>query len=288
VSSAVSATNVRRLLAVLISAVVVAGLFVPAGPLGASSALSCGTPALRKADGSLWRCTFDDEFSGTVLNRSAWTVQTTANGGFQAGTACALDSANTVAVARGSLNLTARRTAPFVCASSRRNFTTSYQGGSVYTRAFSQQYGRFDVRARFADSNGHPGVQGALWLYPRTMTATGLLSTGEIDMAEAYGQRPDHVIPTVHAAVSLFGGSKACVVPDYGASFHTYTTIWTPTSVTFVYDGNTCLRVSTPTGSLSSPTMVALTQGTGSRRNVPTASTPLPATLQVDYVRVWA
>jgi beta-glucanase (GH16 family) len=285
----VSVDAVRRLLGCLVSCLVVAGVLVPAGSLGAaSSALSCSTSAPRKADGSLWRCTFDDEFNGSTVNRAAWTVQTTANGGFQAGTACAVDSAKTVSVSKGSLDLTVRRTAPFVCTSSRRNFSTSYQGGSVYTRAFSQQYGRFDVRARFADSNGHPGVQGALWLYPRTLTPTGMLSTGEIDIAEAYGQRPDHVIPTVHAAVTLFGASKACVVPDYGAAFHTYTTIWTPTSVTFVYDGSTCLRVTTPTGSLSGPTMVALTQGTGSRRNAPSAATPMPATLQVDYVRVWA
>jgi hypothetical protein len=60
------------------------------------------------------------------------------------------------------------------------------------------------------------------------------------------------------------------------------------------YDGHTCLVDNwNPTGMVKpapfdQPFMVALTQALGINTNAfSPASTPLPATTQVDYVRVW-
>jgi beta-glucanase (GH16 family) len=80
------------------------------------------------------------------------------------------------------------------------------------------------------------------------------------------------------------------------AAFHTYAVEWTPTTMTFVYDGRTCLvhsgwKAAPPlTGSqpFDQPFVVILTQALGIGTNTIGASTPLPATTLVDYVRVWA
>lgn len=74
------------------------------------SAPSCGGgPDPLKADGSPWVCTYDDEFSGTSLDRRYWVPQVTRTSGTTTGTrsmyACAADSPDTIAVRDGVLEL---------------------------------------------------------------------------------------------------------------------------------------------------------------------------------------
>jgi beta-glucanase (GH16 family) len=240
-----------------------------------------------------WACTFDDEFAGTALNRSTWTVQTTATYGFHSGAECMVDDPHNVAVTGGHLNLTVRDTgAPFTCTSPSGDYQTQYTGASVYTISFGQEYGRFEIRARFADSSNRAGVQGSLWLYPRKASAGGILGgPTEIDIAEAYSRHDDMVAPTVHSMANPLN-STYCMVPAYGSAFHTYTAIWTASSVTFQYDGVTCYKASVPLTLPAglrgpNPFLVALTEALGVGNNANDAQTPLPATLQVDYVRVW-
>lgn len=312
----------RRLTSFLAAAVVLGGVLVPATAAGASSggcdvlrgllglcpdppggdavrsgpAPTCGDEAPVKADGRPWQCTFDEEFDGSRLDRSRWTVQTTASYGFHSGQECMVDDSDNISVSDGHLNLTVRDAgAPFVCNSPKGNYDTRYTGASVYTAAFAQEYGRFEVRAKFPQSHGRAGVQSSLWLFPRQMTVAGLLAAGptEIDIAESYSLHPDIVVPTVHGVtIESLMLTSYCTVPDWGAGFHTYAVEWTPGMATFIYDGVACMKVATPPALPSSarspnPFVIALSQalGIGANRNVP--DTPLPATEQIDYVRAW-
>jgi beta-glucanase (GH16 family) len=282
--------NVIRLLAAAATLLGIGGILVPGGsPAGAAlrtgaGGAACGTNVLRKADGTAWTCTFDDEFNGTSIDRTKWTVQTTASGGFGAGHACFVDSPRTVTEGDGTLNLTVRRVPEFRCAVPRGTFRTTWYAGSVYTKTFGQAYGRFAIRARFPEASGIRGLQSAIWTYPRDMTVhKAIVGTTEIDIAEAYSMWPDLVNPTVHNF--LGGNTKACTVPDFGAAFHTYMVEWTPATASFYYDGTECFWAGR-TGT-SQPFLVALTQGLGIRADAPTGATPSPATMQVDWVRVW-
>jgi beta-glucanase (GH16 family) len=77
--------------------------------------------------------------------------------------------------------------------------------------------------------------------------------------------------------------------------FHTYAAEWTPDSITITFDGQTCMstRWDQP-GPLQKPAPfdrpfhLNLTQGLGIGQNpFDPERTPLPATLEVDHVRVW-
>ena len=77
--------------------------------------------------------------------------------------------------------------------------------------------------------------------------------------------------------------------------FHTYTLVWTAKTIQISFDGQVCLTdTPNPLAPLVSPAPfdqpfgLALTQALGIPKNafIP-GSTPLPATTQVDYVRVW-
>jgi beta-glucanase (GH16 family) len=284
---------------VIVAATVLAGVVVPSTMLGASASATdatvaatgsnCGGVTLYKSLGVPWVCSFDEEFSGTSIDRTKWKVQTTNQFGFQSGDECMVDTPYTVAVMNGHLNLSVfKATKPFMCYSPKGNYATSYAGGSVYTRAFSQLYGRFEVRAKFAQGNGISGAQGALWMFPISTSATALLTgPSEIDIAEAYSVHPDNVIPTVHTYTALLNYYYPCSVPNWGAAYHTYAVTWSYKKISFFYDNVECYHIATVTSGAVAPFLVALSQAMGVKPNAPSSSTVLPAKLQIDYVRVW-
>lgn len=260
---------------------------------------ACGT-VLSKAGGGKWSCTFVDNFDSRTLDSRKWvTVQTAANG-YRIGPECYVASANNVAVRNGALQLTARReAAPFTCKSPYGDFTTQYTGGFVTTWSkFAQAYGRFEFRAKMPSAKV-AGVHSAMWLYPNDQSKYGLGgASGEIDVAEYYSAYPDRVIPYVHYngdADDANATNNYCMMTS-PENFHTYLLEWTPTTITISYDGAVCIRDSWSAVGLTSPApfdqpfFLNLTQGLGleGTLNQLGSTTPLPAVMQVDYVKVWS
>lgn len=248
----------------------------------------CGRQVFFKASGAPWRCSFADEFDGTSLDASKWTVQQTP--GSQE-----CFSAKNVAVAGGVLSLTTQKVeTPVTCGS----MTSSYTSGQVsgYGK-YSQENGRFEVRARFPATQV-AGLQSALWMWPVDANRYGPWpSSGEIDIAELYTTYPDRVIPYLHydsQASDTSVTNNHCMIGDVSA-FHTYVLEWTTTRITVTYDGQTCLDHTIDavsplgaSGPFDQPFFMVLTQMLGVGDNAPTSSTLLPATTQVDYVRMWS
>jgi beta-glucanase (GH16 family) len=265
---------------------------VPTSPCGAS---------IPKATGGTWQCTWADDFDGTGLDRTKWVPQTTGASGFTDGTSCFVDTPDNVSVGDGVLTLTARKeAAPFTCHDpSHGDYTTQYTTGMVSTyRLFSQAYGRFEVRAKLPPA-AVAGLQESFWLWPDNPIKYGYVwpQSGEIDIAEIYSRYADRAIPYVHyvpATVDPNVTNNYCLVDDI-SRFHTYAVEWTTSTITIIYDGQTCLVDSwNPASPLvkpqpfDQPFMVALTQALGVGGNAfDPATTPLPAVTQVDYVHVW-
>lgn len=245
------------------------------------------------------RCTFDDEFSGSKLDTSKWLVQKTADSGYHSGSECFVDSPDNVSVSGGHLSLTVLNVGtPFTCSDTAAGYPTLYTSGSVTTwKRFSQTYGRFEIRAKFPAAKV-AGLQSALWLYPQKLNYGAWPNSGEIDIAEAYSRYPDRAIPYLHytqTSPDATVTNNRCKVKDV-SEFHIYAAVWTRKSITITYDGKTCLvHTWNPAPPLTSPApfdqpfLVALTQALGITDNTfNPQKTPLPATTQVDYVRVWS
>jgi beta-glucanase (GH16 family) len=294
---------------VLLSAVATA-LTTPAqAPVGAT----CGDESPLKPDGTPWVCTLDGEFDGPDLDLSTWIPQTTAGSSFTTGPssyrACYVDDPQTVSAANGVLDLTVRATKdPFTCTDpAHGDFTTQYQAGEVTTRTtFSQTYGRFEVRAKLPQTTAK-GLQETLWLWPEDSMRYGPWpQSGEIDFAEFYSKYYWVDNPTIHYAldpstintqtnVNVYTTSHCYL--DYTA-FNTYAVEWVPGRITLLLNGSTCLvdnyqpsNVPAP-APFDQPFYLALTQALGivvgkDDNAFDPAVTPLPATLQIDYVRVW-
>lgn len=257
----------------------------------------CGSTVL-KATGEAWACTFADDFSGRSLDTSKWVPVRTSVNGFHSGPECFVDSRNNVAVGNGTLRLTVRKeSAPFTCVSPYGNYETQYTAGYVTSWSkFAQTYGRFEVRAKFPSATG-PGVHSALWLYPASTTYGAWPRSGEIDIAEYYSLYPDRAVPYVHYsrdAEDPNATNTNCLLTN-PADFHTFVLEWTPQTLTISYDGQVCLvddwlttEGLAPTAPFDQPFHLNLTQALGIMANKFDASTTVvPATLEVDHVRVW-
>jgi beta-glucanase (GH16 family) len=279
----------------LIASFVVLGSSAAATPPRAEPLLvaGCGT-ALAKPGGGQWECTFADEFNGTSLNRSKWLPQTnfaTGNKWTAAARSCHVDHPANVAVGQGNLKLTVRRSgAPVFCLGRRANYTS----GMVSTyRMFSQQYGRFEARMKVQSANGPiGGLQEAFWMWPDDRYSSGRWpASGEIDVAELYSRFNAYVIPFLHYTWNDNGGPRLGLNTAHCAAargtYNTYTLIWTSTTLTIQVNGNTCLVNTSGDPAFKKPYIMALSQNLGVDANRLRWNTPIPATLNVDYVRVW-
>jgi beta-glucanase (GH16 family) len=255
---------------------------------------ACGAQPL-KADGTPWQCTFHDDFEGTELDHSKWVAQTAFLTGDPKGVfACYVDSPNNISVADGSLRLTVRKeAAPQPCGTPDSTVTSSYTSGSVSTyQLFSQEYGRYEARIRNT-ATSESGLQETFWLWPDDRDGpidpqqTG--DTGEIDVSETYSNYSSLTVPRLHYAADPKpdpGVNTAYCSAERGV-WNTYTLEWTPTTITVFVNGHLCLTNTSADPVFHRRHIVLLTQALGDANNPATDATPIPATMDVDYVHVW-
>jgi beta-glucanase (GH16 family) len=175
--------------------------------------------------------------------------------------------------------------------------------GSTYTSArmttkqqFTQAYGRFEARLKMPTG---PGMWPAFWLLGANIDATPWPGCGEIDVVEYRGQEPTIAHGSVHGP-GYSGG--AAITQSYAlpsaarldADFHTYAVQWDPGRIAFELDGNvyetvTPANLGTKTWVFDHPFFIILNLAVGGDYvGPPSASTPFPGALVVDYVRVYA
>jgi beta-glucanase (GH16 family) len=254
----------------------------------------CGATVL-KADGSPWRCTFSDNFSGTALDRSKWLPQTV---GYTMGSptdwVCYVDDPSVLGVSGGVLTLRVIKGANQPCRGLTGSPSTRYRGASVSTSAlFSQQYGRFEARIKDTASTS-PGLQESFWMWPDARYPAGQgvwPANGEIDVAETYSQYPNLAIPFLHTSYDWLGP-----IPGWNTAWNcaaargvwnTYTLEWSATRLEIFVNGVSCLVNTSGDSAFQKRYVMALTQGLGQSGNALTANTTLPVSIDVDYVRVW-
>ncbi len=180
---------------------------------------------------------------------------------------------NPFATANGVLSITA---APTAEQSLYATWGREYTSGMLNTLGmFEQKYGYFEMRAELPTA---AGTWPAFWLLPHPYVA-GV----EADIMEALAIAPD--IDYRRAA----GGSET--IYDNGfkldaGGFHTYGMLWTPSTVTFYYDGVATLQGPTPS-TWTQPMALIVNVAVGGWGGLADAAA-FPSTLKVDYVRAYA
>ncbi len=179
----------------------------------------------------------------------------------------------------GVLDITATPAAP-----GSNPYGLPYTSGIITTyRSMAQTYGLFEARVEMPAGQG---LWPSFWLLPAGAY------TSELDVFEVLGSAPGVLYSTSHSLVDgvWSGDSQVRLVPDTSTGFHVYAVDWEPTLLSFYVDGNLIATIPTP-AAMDQPMYMILNLtvgGAGSWPGAPDATTVFPATMQVDWVRVYA
>ena len=157
------------------------------------------------------------------------------------------------------------------------------------------RYGRFEVRARLPEGRG---TWPAIWMLPTDQVYGGWPASGEIDIMEHVGYDPGRIHVTMHTGAynHRIGTQKTAtyMVGDATTQFHRYRVDWTPATIRgYIDDVPMYEFVNEGTGPAAWPfdqrfhflLNIAVGGDWGGKEGVD--DTSFPATLQLDYVRVY-
>jgi beta-glucanase (GH16 family) len=227
-----------------------------------------------------WRSIFDDEFDSAALNPVWHTAQywdrevtVVGQGELQA------YAPSAVSVGGGQLHLTARKDT---------TYGVPYTSGIVMTGGndsdgneprFSFLYGYMEVRAKLPAGQG---MWPAIWMMPASYND----GNGELDVVEVVGNAPREANFSLHRRGG--GDTDDWIGPDFSQGFHTFGVDWQADHVSWYVDGVERARMTDR--SLICPEamypILNLAVG-GDWAGAPDSTTVFPATMDVDYVRVW-
>jgi beta-glucanase (GH16 family) len=275
-----------------------------------ANTIDIGTPANPGIDG--WTLLWNDEFEGTALDGTKWSPDTGYYLNGNAGTwgwgndelqYYGNDTAN-VYMRDGYLNLTAfkqRRNWPGIDP----NRYAEYASGKVITKGkFSWKYGRIDFRASLPLGQG---FWPALWMLPQNEVYGAWALSGEIDVMEARGRVTNKSSGAIH-----FGGAwpdNAYINGEYTfqpgqtiADFNVYTLIWEEAEIRWYVNGNRFFTAKNNQWRSNAPNAqgnayapfdqdfyIIMNLAVGGRfdDHLTPPDNALPATMRVDYVRVY-
>lgn len=179
---------------------------------------------------------------------------------------------------------------------------TAIKTGNSYTSAriktqnkFAQAYGRFEARIKTPYG---PGIWPAFWMLGANVNEpnVGWPQCGEIDIMELKGQAPSVINGTVHGPGYSAGGaissSFALQNSRFDLDYHVFAVEWTDEQIDFFVDDYLYNRItkSDVPGQwvYDHPFYLILNVAVGGNYvGFPTAQTPFPQKMTVDYVRVY-
>ncbi len=237
-----------------------------------------------------WKLIWSDEFdgpNGAPVDQAKWGFETGGTGWNQNELEYYTDQTSNAQIQDGNLLLVARKEA--------------YQGNQ-YTSArliskgkFEQMYGRFEARMKIPTGQG---LWPAFWLLGNDIDSVSWPQCGEIDIMEhinSEAQIGAHLHGPGYYSKMAFG--QDVTLPgneDFGAQYHLYAVEWEPDAVRFYVDDLLYFTVSVndmPSGRkwvYDHPFYILLNLAVGGNwPGAPDATTVFPATLSVDYVRVY-
>ncbi|MCR2802585.1 carbohydrate binding domain-containing protein [Paenibacillus soyae] len=181
----------------------------------------------------------------------------------------------------------------------------SYTSGRLWTSpTFAKAYGKFEARMKLPEGTG---LWPAFWLMPKDSEYGGWASSGEIDIMEARGRLPLEVDGTIHfgknAPNNKATGSKYQFPEGQDfTGYHTYSLEWEPGELRWYVDGQLFQTLNdwhswgagqpdkyAYPAPFDKPFYIIMNLAVGG--NYDGGRTPeagaIPATMEVDYVRVY-
>lgn len=235
----------KKTLAVLLSAMLVLPGISFAAPDGHATGKN-----VKKQDGnpneSEWSLVWSDEFNGKEIDRSKWT--------FDIGNWIVDENGNGIAPGWGNNEkeyYTDSNENAFIedgklVIKAKKEQVTDQFGTYDYTSAklktkglFSKKYGRYEIKAKLPVGKG---LWPAIWMLPEEDKYGTWAASGEIDIMEAWGSRPNTVAGTIHYGEGWPNNKytgKEFELPEKSGidKWHTYALEWEPGELRWYVDG---------------------------------------------------
>jgi beta-glucanase (GH16 family) len=242
------------------------------------------TPAPPALPGD-WHLAFHDEFSGPTVAANVWADKFWWGGNvYDNSDELEAYDRSAVSTSNGALNITARkqntagtdaRTYPYASGL----LTTGGVDGQA-AAGFTFTHGYAEARIKIPKGQG---LWPAFWMLP----ASRHDGNGEIDIMEVIGSDP--VTHEMHYHVHGNHEGKAWHSGiDLSQDYHVYAVDWQADHIAFYVDGIERWRYADAASIVNEPMYLMLNLAVGGQwPGAPDATTQFPATMSVDYVRVW-
>ena len=184
----------------------------------------------------------------------------------------------------GKLNFTVREMPPELAETVGAEDPKQYIGATINSFPYAQNYGVFAISAKLPAGNG---IWPAFWLLPADKSWPP-----EIDVMEVIGREPSTLYTSVHTNIpkkETALGQGTDTHRDLSAAFHEYAVDWGPERIDWYFDRKLVYSQPTPPD-LHKPCYIVANVGVGKPTvwgGAPDSSTHFPATMQVEYIKVW-
>lgn len=228
-----------------------------------------------------WRLTWSDNFNGPASLRQ-WTFETNGFGGYVKQLQW-YDRQNATVDGRGHLVITASKGG-----GGHRCWygTCRYTSVRMHTMgSFAQTYGRFEARIKLPAG---AGLWPAFWMEGADVTQVGWPASGEIDIVEPDNRHPTLVESYSHGSHQGIKNYLTMPAP-LSAGYHVYGVDWSTQQITWWIDGYVYAHLKYyPGWPYDHPFFLVLDLAVGGGYpGPPTAQTPFPAHMLVDWIRVY-
>jgi beta-glucanase (GH16 family) len=243
-----------------------------------------------------WKLVWNDEFDqpdGSMPDANKWSIVRSGSGFGNQELQYYTDRPANLHIEGGKLVITARKEAFKGADGVARDYTSARLETAGH---FQQKYGRFEARIEVPEGQG---VWPAFWLLGDDFSTAGWPACGEIDIMENVGFEPGKIHGTLHGP-GYSGGNPltgAYTLPNHEAmsdDFHVFAVEWEPEAIRFYVDDDlfeTQTVDSIPSSkhwAFDHPFYILLNLAVGGAwPGNPDAATPFPASMLVDYVRVY-
>ena len=256
-------------------------------------AQDAATATLESPPATALKLVWSDEFKGESLDYSKWEIEVNAFGGGNGELQLYTDRRENVRVENGNLVIEARKDNAAIMGTSRE-----FSSGRVRTKHRGDwKYGRIEIRAKLPSGQG---VWPAIWMLPTDDVYGGWARSGEIDIMEMRGQKPNVVLGTLHYGGawpnnSHSGDEFTLESESFADDFHTFAVDWKEGQIDWLIDGKkyqTQTKWNTTDGEFPAPfdqrfhLLLNVAVG-GGFLGPPDDSTTFPQKMLVDYVRVY-
>lgn len=236
------------------------------------------TLILAQPPGDGWAIKFTDNFEGKNLDPDKWNScywwadsNGCTNGG--SGDLQWYRPENAI-VQNGILRLRAEK---------RQSNGFDYTSGMISSHDnYSFRYGYVEMRAKLPKGKG---LWATFWLLSQNRNWPP-----ELDIAEYLGHQTNQVNITIHYDDNGHESSPGWWTgPDFSADYHTFGVLWEPDKIIWYVDGLERRRYTEIKNIPTEPMylVASLALGSAWTDTPPDSSTPFPAYLDIDYIKVW-